>query len=383
MNRPIRVGLVVYRDDPRAGGSLRVAETLARHLPADKVEGHLIVAYGGPGAISKGVTIPVHFLKASSSSDWRAWRRTRRWLIDARFDILHFVDAVQWIYLLALDLPVKRLDHFHGRPLLFGYSWLDRLWAVIHRLKSDAAIAITHGAKRGVIRTGLMPSRRLHVVYNGVDAEFFCSLPSKQQARAQLGLPQDAILFGQVARVAQGNACLEILDVLKKLPKCWHAVLVGDGPLRPLIEQQAKERDLTRRLHLTGALDDVRPAYAALDAVVLLSRYQPFCLMLAEAMAAGVSVFGLRGQGEYAEPEQPLITAENSIFIARNHPSDLESLEPEQTYAQLAEVMQRSWANQAEIKKRLARARCWVEGQFSAQKQAEDCIRVYQQLMDS
>jgi glycosyltransferase involved in cell wall biosynthesis len=304
-------------------------------------------------------------------------------LLEAKFDILHFVDAVQWIYLISLDLPGKRLDHFHGRPLLFGYSWPDRLWAVVHRCRSDAALAITHGAKRGVVRAGLLPARRLHVVYNGVDADFLRRLPSKPQARAQLELPQDAILFGQVARLAQGNACLEILDVLKKLPKCWHAVLVGDGPLRPVIEQQAKERGLSARLHLTGALDDVRPAYAALDAVVLLSRYQPFCLMLAEAMAAGVSVFGLRGQGEYAEPEQPLVTTENAIFIPRSNPHDLDSLEPEQTYAQLAEAMQRSWGNQTETRKRMARARAWVETHFSARKQAEDCTLIYQRLMVS
>jgi glycosyltransferase involved in cell wall biosynthesis len=305
------------------------------------------------------------------------------WLNKARFDILHFVDAVQWIYFISVDLPVKRLDHFHGRPLLFGYSWLDRHWAIVHRYRSDAAIAITHGAKRGVVRAGLMPPSRLHVVYNGVDAEFFHQLPTKQQARTQLGLPPDAVLFGQVARLAHGNACLEMLDLLKKLPKSWHAVVVGDGPLKPIIEQQAKERGLTMRLHLTGALDDVRPAYAALDGVVLLSRYQPFCLMLAEAMASGVPVYGLRGQGEYAEPERPLVTTENSIFIPRRNPSDLKSLEPDQTYAQLAEVMQTSWANQLESKKRIARARCWVESHFSSQKQAEECEGVYKLIVGS
>jgi glycosyltransferase involved in cell wall biosynthesis len=383
MSRPIRVGLIVYRDDPRAGGTLRVAETIAQHLTSEKVDGHLIVAYGGSGAISRDAKVPVHFLNAESAKDWRAWRRTRQWLCAAKFDVLHFVDAVQWIYLISIDFPVKRLDHFHGRPLLFGYSWLDRISAILHRFRSDAAIAITHGAKRGVVNAGLMPPSRLQVVYNGVDADFFRQLPTKQQARAQLGLPQDAILFGQVARLASGNACLEILDVLKKLPRSWHAVLVGDGPLKPTIEQQAKERGLTPRVHFTGALDDVRPAYAALDAVVLLSRYQPFCLMLAEAMAAGVPVFGLRGQGEYAEPEQPLVTPENSVFIPRNNPRDLESLEPESTYTRLAELMQRGWANQIETKRKIADARCWIENHFSAKKQAENCARVYQQLMNS
>src|SRR5262245_45444898 len=62
--RPIRVALVAYRDDPAAGGSLRVAETLAQFLPADEVEAHLVFAYGPPGPVAARVPVPVHCLGA-------------------------------------------------------------------------------------------------------------------------------------------------------------------------------------------------------------------------------------------------------------------------------------------------------------------------------
>src|SRR5437764_1399409 len=102
MSQRPRVGIIVYRDDPRGGGTLRVAETLAQHLPPEEVDCHLILAYGGPGPLASRARVPVHFLGATSAKDWRAWRRTRAWLAQARFDILHFVDPVQWLYLLSL-----------------------------------------------------------------------------------------------------------------------------------------------------------------------------------------------------------------------------------------------------------------------------------------
>ncbi len=380
---PIRVGLIAYRDDPRLGGSLRVAQTLAQHLPKDQVAAQLLFAYGPPGPIASTVTIPVHCFQAPSAKHPSSWKQARAWIKAQPFDLLHFVDTVQWLYLATLGLPLKRVEHFHGRPILSAYHWRDRLAAIAHRSMSDAGIAITHGAKQGVAQAGLMSESRLHVVYNGVDLDYFSHLPNKNHARTALGLPHEAKLFGQVARLVQGNACLEILDVLKQLPDSWHAVLVGDGPLRVEIQQQANSRGLSGRVHFTGSLDDVRPAYAALDAVVLLSRYQPFCLMLAEAMACGVPVFGLQGEGEYAEPENPLITSENSSFFPRQNPHDFESMEPESSYSALAQAMQTKLKSKKQCDQMTQHAKHWVTTRFSAKSQAEVMLGVYQKVLAS
>jgi glycosyltransferase involved in cell wall biosynthesis len=380
-SRVIRVALAAYRDDPRMGGSLRVAETLARHLPGKGVECRLVFAYGGAGPVTGRSAAPVHFLGAGSARDAGAWVRARRWFREARFDILHFVDPVQWLYLATLGLPVRRLEHFHGRPILPAYSAVSRLAASLHRWASDGGIAITAGARRGVHRSGLMAAGRIFVVYNGVDVDYFAAPLDKARAREELNLPREAKLFGQVARIVPGNGSLENLQLLAHLPADWHAVLVGDGPLRAEIERQAAARGMMGRVHFTGALADVRPAYAALDAVVLLSRYQPFCLMLAEAMAAGTPVFGLRGAGEYAEPENPLITEANSVFVPRAHPEDFDSIEPQASYAALAGAMQRTLACEEAREAMTRRARAWVAERFSAEKQARDCMEVYRRVL--
>jgi len=297
------------------------------------------------------------------------------------FDLIHFLELVHWLYLATWGLPAKRVVHFHGRPELHAYAGRHRALMSLHRLGTDAAVAISHGARRALGRTGWLPPSAVFVVHNAVNLEYFNDLPSLKQARIELGLPPDATLFGMVARLVTGNACLEVFDVLRHLPDSWHVVLVGDGPLRPLIAERAKALGVAARVHLTGALGDVRPAYAALDFVVLLSRYQPFCLMLAEAMAAGVPVTGLQGAGEYAEPEYPLITNSNATFIRREHPEDYDSREPDENYAKLARAMVQLHGDSARRATQVARAKEWVGERFSGESQGRVCLEVYRRIL--
>lgn len=381
VQRRIKVALIVYRDDPRSGGALRVTEMLAQHLSGEAVDAQIVFAYGQAGPVSGRVSVPTHFLEAPSAKDPASWRRARRWFREQQFDILHFIDPVNWVYFATLGLGIKRIDHFHGCPSPEHIAWHDQLIAVCRRWFNDAGIAITNGAKRGVARIGWMSPAKVHVVHNGVSQEQFQNMPSKVEARRQLGLPAEVYLFGEVARFSQGSGLLEVLEILKHLPENWHAVLVGDGPLRHEIEQRARREGLDHRLHLTGILEDVRPAYAAMDVVILLARYQSFCLMLAEAMLARVPVVGLQGAGEYTEPEYPLITAENAVFFPRENPWDFESVEPNEKYYTLALALQEMVREPEPVKKRVALAADWVANRFSARSQAEQCLQVYRNVM--
>jgi len=378
--RRLKVALIVYRDDPSSGGALRVAQCIAQCLPADQLEVHLVFAYGNPGAIARSVTCSTHFLQAASAKDWASWKKTRKWFQEMKFDVIHFVDSVNWVLLATLGLPSKRILHFHGCPYQETMSAQDQVMSLTRRWLTDAGIAITHGAKRGVARLGWMSPAKVHVVQNGVNPQQFQDMPGKKEARQQLGLPLEANIFGEVARFSYGSGLLEILTVLKYLPESWHALLVGDGPLRSELEKQAKLQGLAHRLHMPGLLSDVRPAYAAFDVVILLARYQSFCLMLAEAMVAGVPVVGLQGAGEYTEREYPLITAENAVFFPRINPWDFDCNEPDMKYQQVAQAMQDAIKNTVETQQRVNQARDWVVNRFSANRQAHRCLEVYREV---
>lgn len=374
---PIRVALVHYRDDATAGGSLRVGETIANNLDPARIEASLVFAYGEPGPVSEKAKVPVHHVRARSSRDLTKWLSARDLFRKIKPDIIHFVDPVNWIALATLGLGAKHIYHFHGRPIVSLMSLFDRSLMRARRHFTDGFVGITQGAMNAAIDAGFAKSECSWTVYNGVDVDAFQTLPSKAEARDTLKLPRSAKLIGQVARLVSYNGEAALLDLLPLLPEEWHAVYVGDGPFRAELAEMASKRGLEARVHFTGVLNDVRPAYAALDAVILLARYQPFCLMIAEAMAAGVPVFGLLGDGEYTEPENPLVLPENSIFVSRAQPKDYWSLESEEVIRQLAEKITEYGRSPERFCSIVGNGRRHVQTRFNARLQAESMISVY------
>ena len=376
----IRVVIVLYRDDAIVGGSLRVGEAIANSLDAGRVDARVVFAYGDAGVMTARAKVPVHHIGARSSKDLPGWIRARNLLKKIKPHVIHFVDPVNWIALATLGVGAKHLFHFHGRPITSLMSLFDRSLMRARCQLSDAFVGITKGATNAAIEAGFARTETAWTVYNGVDFESFENLPAKAEARHVLGLPKSAKLIGQVARLVSYNGGGELLDILPRLSEEWHAVFVGDGPYRKGLELTAAERGLGDRVHFTGVLQDVRPAYAALDAVILLARYQPFCLMLAEAMASNVPVFGLRGSGEYAEPEYPLINTHNSVFINRSHPDDFESIETVEVLAELASRIDDYGSNPERYSPMIEYARVWIATRFSAKLQAEAMFRVYEHM---
>lgn len=379
--RKLKVALLVYRDDWHSGGSLRVAHLLAEHLSKDAVEVHLVFAYGPPGPISKQNAVPVHHLNSTSARDWRSYPKVRRWFHEMNFDVLHFIDAIHWLMFITLDLRAKRLLHFHGTPDPDTMSRPNQLLGVCKRWLANAGIAITHGAKKGVARIGWMSPRQLQVIQNGVSVDYFAQLPTAADARKQLGIPVDVKVMGAVARFNDGCGLMEVFDILQHCTDDWHVLLVGDGRIRGDLERRAAELKVSHRLHLPGMMDDARPAYAAMDAVVMLARYQSFCLMLAEAMLSKRPIVGLQGAGEYTEHQYPLITAENARLISREKPWDAFSQEPVESYRQVAKSLTHLINDRSSRETQVETAYEWVRTRFTTTRQAEQCLALYQALM--
>jgi glycosyltransferase involved in cell wall biosynthesis len=141
-----------------------------------------------------------------------------------------------------------------------------------------------------------------------------------------------------------------------------------------------KQRGLVDRIHFIGVQNDVAPVYAALDAYAFLSRYEPFGLVLAEAMSAGVPIFGIEGDGEYNETEYPLITGDNADLVAfdgsRNHESGL----PVQILDEIAHRITNYSRRPDLYCAMIERARVRANACFGAPIQAAAMMSVYEHL---
>jgi glycosyltransferase involved in cell wall biosynthesis len=375
--RPLRVAFVLYRDDLNVGGSLRVVDVLAHALDPERVEVHLIFTYGGPGPVARRAKVPCHFLNSRGARDIRSWIRARRMITELDPEVVHFHNPVYWLHAALVGKPYKKLIHLHGPHFTATMRLLDRLLMAQTRRLADAVVCITRGMRQNILDRGWGAPNQTWTVYNGIDCTASDSAPDRVEARASLGLPQDGLIIGVVCRLAWYKGCRDAIRILARLDRKWQLLLCGDGPMRAYLSDVARQEGVSRRVHFAGILEDMRPAYAAMDAFLFLSKLEPFGLVIAEAMAARVPVFGLGGEGEYRDPFYPLVTPENSVFVERTNPGDYSSPEPAPVLDELAGRINDFGTRPESYEPMIARAREWVSSRFDGKVQAEAMLEVY------
>lgn len=383
--------MVHYRDSAAGGGSLRVGETIANNLDPNRVAAEMVFAYGSAGPVTKNARVPCHFIGSRSSRDFPAWIRARACFKKLRPDIIHFQDAVVWLRTALTATPSLKVVHVHGRHQIrpkgeerdkyrthpFNASRLLRTF-----LKStDAQVCINNGARDALLNLGWISPERCCAVYNSIDVSRFSALPERAKARAELGLPKDALLLGMVCRLVWEKGCADLLALVERLPERWHGVICGDGPLRHELQRACEKPGLVNRVHFIGVQDDVVPVYGALDAYAFLSPYEPFGLVLAEAMASGVPVFGIQSDGEFNEPRYPLVTEDTVELLSFVRAGNYAAATPSHILDQLAIKLSNYGEQPESYRGMITRARTWVEACFDAHVQAEAMTRVYENMI--
>jgi glycosyltransferase involved in cell wall biosynthesis len=390
--RPLRVALVHYRDAAESGGSLRVGETIANHLDPTRVSAEMVFAYGGPGPVAKSVSVPCHFIGARGPRDFAAWFRARRLFQELQPDVIHFQDGIAWLRAALAGTRYKTLLHVHGcQPVGRGQGFLKATRERNHPFRvspilytylkfTDAQVCINNGTRDSLLNLGWISPKRSYVVYNGIDLSRFSGKRNATEARARLGLPSDALLLGMVCRLVWEKGCADLLSIIERLSNRWHGVICGAGPERQQLEQACKQRGLAHRIHFIGFQNDVTPVYAALDAYAFLSRYEPFGLVLAEAMAAGIPIFGIEGAGEYNEAQYPLLKPGLAELVRFKSEGNREAEIPNQILDEVAERITNYGQSPNSYGPMVERAQAWVSESFSAARQAQVMTRVYEAL---
>lgn len=143
-------------------------------------------------------------------------------------------------------------------------------------------IAVSDEVGRQSLDRGFGPDR-VRVIHNGIDVARFAQMPSRQQARAELGLSPDE----HVALAFCWDPYRKGADVIARAVAHGDvtALLVGgsDDRLREFLGE-------AEHVRIVAPSDDPRPFFAAADVFVSASRSEGFPYAIGEAMAAGLPV---------------------------------------------------------------------------------------------
>lgn len=125
-------------------------------------------------------------------------------------------------------------------------------------------------------------------ITNGVDTRKL--KPADGSAtRQQLGFGPEDFVIGCVGhfRAEKGHVRLFKAILAAEIPNC-KLLLVGDGPLRPMLEKAAADMGIASRVVFAGTVDNVAAHYSAMDLFALASDTEQMPMSLLEAMSCGL-----------------------------------------------------------------------------------------------
>jgi glycosyltransferase involved in cell wall biosynthesis len=220
-----------------------------------------------------------------------------------QIDILHLhgYGATTFGRLAALRRRLPVILHEHAN--LTDTPWYQKVADVCLEPLTDIAIAVSKSTADFVIRARKVPARKVKIVYLGVPLEEFSRPRSDdeiRQARAALGVTPDDSLIGTVTRLHESKGNKILVDaarlVLDQRPRAKF-YLVGEGPLREPLEQQARALGLGDRFVFGGFARDVPAVLSAFDLSVFPSLWEGTPLTVFEALAMGKPIVATDADG--------------------------------------------------------------------------------------
>ncbi len=178
---------------------------------------------------------------------------------------------------------------------------------------ADVVFAVSEFSKTDISRCYGVPTEKVRVTYNGVDAAFF----SGQRDAGQGDRGAATLLFcGRLNGPREQKGIDVLLNSLPLVVRQHDVVLliIGTGPRLDQYRALAEELDLSPSVRFLGFVehDEMPEQYARADVFVLPSRREGFPLVLPEALASGLPVVatGVGGVPEIiADGETGLLVA--------------------------------------------------------------------------
>ena len=293
----IRVGFVLHAMQV-AGAEVLVAETVRRLRGEIESTIFCLDAIGPLGEQLLAEGVPVICLNRQPGRDYGvAWKLARS-IRERGIRVVHAHQYSPFFYAALAKLATagrfRLILTEHGRhfpdtvaPIRRG---LNRI--VLDRL-ADAVNACCQFSAKALSRNDGFAGRRIEIIENGIEVERYRSDIDRSALRDRLNLRHDRRYIAMVARFHPVKDHAMLLRAFARIAPRRPDVdllLVGDGPLRSNLEEQAKQAGIGERVRFLGIRRDIPDILQAVNIFALSSESEAASLTLLEAMASGLPV---------------------------------------------------------------------------------------------
>lgn len=348
------------------GGAQNALLRLLARLDRNRFSPTVACLYNGDGAVAQEIRalgVQVFDARMHHKADWTALLRLYRYVRQVRPTILH-------TSLFHANLPGRVLGRLAGVPIIvcsertmaMESAWRYRLnrWTIG---LVDRVTTVSANVRDFCISHVGLPADKLVLIYNGVELPEK-PLASRQEARAELGLPLDSLVVGAVSRLDPVKGVAFLIQALARVEGA-HLVVIGDGPERATLASLAENLGIANRVRWAGHRRNAAHLLAAFNVFVQPSLYEGLPNTVLEAMAAGLPVVATAVGGT---PEA-VVNGETGLLVPPRDPSALA-----QAITRLLQA--------PDLRRKMGQAgREWVVQFFSVERMVAKTERLYAELL--
>jgi len=195
-------------------------------------------------------------------------------------------------------------DEIHR--LKFTRNWYRR----IALGRASALIVPSRKLEAVALGPWQQPPGRVHLVANGIDVAAFLRKPRADALPRIVKRPGEKWV-GTLAGLRPVKNLPRLVRAFAPLPEEWQLVILGEGPEKDAVKEQALASGIAHRVHLPGFAAEPAKAVGLLDVFALSSDSEQLPIAVIEAMAAGLPV---------ASPDvgdvKDMVSAENADLIS-------------------------------------------------------------------
>ena len=296
------------------GGLARVVHALSHELAHQGCEVHVVTS-DCEGKPEHGMDGAVHVHRVKTHTDWKPdflseVARLNFGMIQysielhrkVRFDIIHahdwLVADTAWVLKNAFNLPLISTIHAteHGRSKGLHNDLQRAINQIEWRLIYESKLVIVNSNQMvtDLWKQLAVPSDKVTVIPNGIYGDRLRSHDDRNELRRKLGLGDGPVvlLVGRMVHEKGVQVLLDAAPAVAAAVRNVQFVIVGDGYYLPDLRAKAASSPASANVRFFGKANDhqLRDLYRVADCAVVPSLYEPFGIVVLEAMATEAPV---------------------------------------------------------------------------------------------
>lgn len=209
---------------------------------------------------------------------------------------IHYTTPLRAIYLKNLKNAgvSTRIYHAHSAFVSGKNIVKHMIYAYMRKMITKYAtdyFACSEAAGEWIFEKKLVSSGTVQVIYNGLEIDRYTFDENKREAiRNELNIGNKYVLVHTGRFTEQKNQMflVKVFNELHKKNKDTFLLLLGDGPLKGVVEEMVKELDIDKAVLFLGVKNNVQDYLFAADCYVMPSLYEGLPVAGVEAQCAGL-----------------------------------------------------------------------------------------------